>query len=394
MRALFSFPILAFAAAACTGSTGDGVDAANSNAASSGASAAGRAFRIEPVGEFREPWAMAFLPGTDQALITEKNGRLLLWTRSGEASAVTAVAGTPEVDYGGQGGLGDVVVHPDFQRNRLVYLSWVEAGEGDRRGAVVGRARLSAPGQPPRLEGLQVIWRQAPKVSGRGHFGHRLALRQGYLFITNGDRQKFDPAQDPAQHLGKIVRLRENGSTPPDNPWASSGGVTAQLWTIGHRNPLGLAFDSAGRLWEHEMGPQGGDEFNLVERGANYGYPIVSNGSHYGGQDIPDHVTRPEFRAPLISWNPSISPAGLMIYSGRLFRQWRGDAFMGALSGESLLRIDLDGATARQSERWPMGARIREVEEGPDGAIYLLEDGRNGGIGRLLRLTPLDQARR
>ncbi len=383
--------LLAFASSlaliACTNGP-DGVDTANSNAAAPGTpQAAGRPFQVEVIGTFHEPWAMAFLPGTDQALISEKRGRLVLWTRDANASATVAVEGVPEVDYGGQGGLGDVIAHPDFARNRTVYLSWAEAGEGDTRGAVVGRARLSAPGQPPRLEGLQVIWRQTPKVTGRGHSGHRLALRDGYLFITNGDRQKFDPAQDPNQHLGKIVRLREDGSTPPDNPWAGRGGVTAQLWTMGHRNSLGIAFDGAGRLWEHEMGPQGGDEFNLIERGANYGYPIVSNGSHYEGRDIPDHPTRPEFRAPLITWNGT-SPAGLMIYSGRLFPQWRGDAFLGALSGQALVRVDLDGARAREGDRWPMAARIREVEEGPDGAIYVLEDERGGSGGRLLRLTP------
>jgi glucose/arabinose dehydrogenase len=387
MRHLLAAASLSFALAACTGD--DGVETANANNAAPGSpGAAGRPFDTEVLGTFDEPWAMAFLPGSNQALISERGGRLVLWSRTGSASAATAVAGTPTVDHGGQGGLGDVIAHPDFARNRTVYLSWVEAGEGETRGAVVGRARLSGPGSPPRLEGLQVIWRQSPKVTGRGHFGHRLALRGGYLFITNGDRQKFDPAQDPGQHLGKIVRLREDGSTPPDNPWAARGGVTAQLWTSGHRNPLGLAFDSSGRLWSHEMGPEGGDEFNLIERGANYGYPIVSNGSHYGGRDIPDHPTRPEFRAPLISWNPSVSPAGLMIYSGRLFPEWRGDAFMGALSGESLLRIDLDGARAREAARWPMAARIREVEEGPDGAIYVLEDEREGAGGRLLRLTP------
>jgi glucose/arabinose dehydrogenase len=372
------------ALAACTGTTPeDSVTAGNGNASAAGAPAeSGRPFRVEPLGSFDEPWAMAFLPGTNQALITEKTGRLLLWTPGGEAAAV---AGVPQVDYGGQGGLGDVVAHPDFARNRMVYLSWVEGGEGGTRGAVVGRARLSAPGTPPALEGLQILWRQHPKTDGRGHFGHRLALRDGYLFITNGDRQLFDPAQDPGQHLGKIVRLREDGSTPPDNPWASRGGVTAQLWTMGHRNPLGLAFAPDGRLWSHEMGPRGGDELNLVERGANYGYPIVSNGSHYDGRDIPDHPTRPEFAAPKVFWNPAVSPAGLIVYSGRLFPQWRGDALMGALSGEALLRIDLDGAAAREADRWPMGARIREVEEGPDGAVYLLEDGDNG---RLLRLTP------
>jgi len=366
-------------------SAGDGVDTANANAAAPGSDAAARPFRVEPLGSFVQPWAMAFLPnGT--LLVSQRGGELKLRTAEGN---VLDVAGVPEVDEGGQGGLGDVVLHPDFRRNSFVYLSWVEAGEGSTRGAVVGRAQFIRTEDGAGLHNLQVIWRQAPKVAGRGHFGHRIAFGpDGLLYISNGDRQLFEPAQDPAQHLGKIVRLRDDGSTPPDNPWAARGGVTAQLWTMGHRNPLGLAFDSAGRLWEHEMGPQGGDELNLIERGANYGYPVVSNGSHYDGRDIPDHPTRPEYRAPLISWNPSVSPAGLMIYSGRLFPRWRGDAFMGALSGQSLLRIDLDGTSARQGDRWPMGARIREVEEGPDGAIYLLEDGQNGGSGRLLRLTP------
>lgn len=371
------------ALAACSADTSLAVGNGNASVAGD-SSAPGETFRIEMLATFDEPWAMAFLPGTSQALITEKRGRLLLWTDGGDAAAAVPVAGVPAVDYGGQGGLGDVVAHPDFARNRIVYLSWAEAGPGGR-GAAVGRARLSAPGSPPRLEGLQLIWRQSPRTDDRGHYGHRLALRGGHLFITNGERQRFDPAQDPGQHLGKIVRLREDGSTPPDNPWASRGGVAAQLWTMGHRNPLGLAFDAEGRLWSHEMGPEGGDEFNLIERGRNYGWPIVSNGSHYDGRDIPDHGTRPDFAAPQVWWNPSVSPAGLIVYSGRLFRAWRGDALLGALSGEALIRIDLDGAPAREAQRWPMGERIREVEEGPDGAIYLLEDGPNA---RMLRLTP------
>ena len=388
MRLFARFTLLGAAAAALAGCTNavDGVDTANGNAAAPGTeAAAGRPFQVEILNTFDEPWAMAFLPnGT--LLVSQKSGALRLRAHDGR---LLEVAGVPPVDAGGQGGLGDIVVHPDFARNGFVYLSWVEAGEGDTRGAVVGRAQFIRTEDGPNLHNLQVIWRQAPKVDGRGHFGHRLAFGpDGMLYISNGDRQKFDPAQDPNQHLGKIVRVRDDGSTPPDNPWAARGGVAAQLWTTGHRNPLGLAFDSQGRLWEHEMGPQGGDEFNLIERGRNYGYPIVSNGSHYGGRDIPDHDTRPEFRAPLISWNPSVSPAGLMIYSGRLFRQWRGDAFMGALSGESLIRIDLDGTAARIGDRWPMAARIREVEVGPDGAIYVLEDERGGSGGRLLRLTP------
>ena len=386
-QCLAALSLIALAAACNPGD--EAVQSGNGSAArGSPGGGNGHAFAVEPIAEFDEPWAMAFLPGGTQALVTEKRGRLLLWSRQGEASAVTAVAGVPQVDYGGQGGLGDVVLHPQFAKNRLVYLSWAEAGQGDTRGAAVGRARLSAPGQPPRLEGLQVIWRQQPKVEGRGHYGHRLAFGpDGHLYITNGDRQKFDPAQDLSQHLGKIVRLRDDGTTPRDNPWASRGGVTAQLWTMGHRNPLGIAFAPDGRLWSHEMGPKNGDEFNLIERGSNYGYPIVSNGNHYDGRDIPDHPTRPEFNAPEITWN-GVSPAGMMIYTGRLFPQWRGNAFLGGLSGKTLIRVEMSGNTAREAERWDMGQRIREVEQGPDGAIYVLEDERGGTGGRLLRLAP------
>ncbi|MDP8995047.1 MAG: PQQ-dependent sugar dehydrogenase [Pseudomonadota bacterium] len=394
MRPLSLAFLAPLALIACTGA-GEGVEAGNGNASLEAGSQQpgdpqGRPFRVEVVADFDEPWAMTFLPGTEQALISEKPGRLLLWTRGRDASAAASVAGVPEVDYGGQGGFGDVVAHPDFAENRLVYLSWVEAGEGDTRGAVVGRARLVAgEGGAPRLEGLQVIWRQHPKVTGRGHFGHRLAFSpDGYLFITNGDRQKFDPAQDNSQHLGTIVRLHDDGRTPSDNPFAGQGAVQSQIWSYGHRNPVGIAFDASGNLWSHEMGPRHGDEFNLILPGRNYGYPLVSEGDHYEGRPIPGHETRPEFEAPKIFWVPAISPAGLIVYSGGLFPEWRGSAFLGGLSGEVLVRVALDGTNARVADRWAMGARIREVEQGPDGAIYLLEDERGSSQGRLLRLTP------
>ena len=207
--------------------------------------------------------------------------------------------------------------------------------------------------------------------------------------ISSGDRQKFDPAQDMQSNMGKVLRLNYDGSVPADNPFADRGGVTAQIWTLGHRNPLGLAFDSAGRLWDVEMGPQGGDELNLVVRGANYGYPIVSNGDHYDGRPIPDHPTRPEFNAPAVFWNPVISPSSLLFYSGSEFPQWQGDAFIGGLSSQSIVRIEFEGTNAREAERFALGMRIRAVEQGPDGAIWILEDGREGrgGQGRMFRLT-------
>jgi glucose/arabinose dehydrogenase len=332
-----------------------------------------------------EPWAMTFLPD-GRLLITEKEGRLLVVTQDGRQS--DPVSGVPEVDYGGQGGLGDVVLHPDYESNGVVYLSYAEAGKGDVRGAAVLRATLELTENGGALTGQHVVWRQDPKVSGSGHYGHRIAFdKDGYLFISSGERQKFDPAQDMRQNLGKVIRLRDDGSVPEDNPFFRQGGVAAQVWSLGHRNPLGLAFAPDGRLWELEMGPRHGDELNLVVKGSNYGYPIVSNGDHYSGAEIPDHDTRPEFSAPKAYWVPAISPAGLVIYDGSQFPQWRGNAFIGGLSSQSLVRVQIDGDDAAEAERFDMGRRIREIEQGPDGAIWLLED---GGDGRLLKLTPLE----
>lgn len=347
------------------------------------AAADDRPFTITEVATFDEPWAMTFLPD-GRALVTEKKGVLKLVTIGG---GTVDVAGAPNVDYGGQGGFGDVVLHPDFANTGTIYLSFAEAGAGDTRGAAVARGRLILSGGSPRIEGLQVIWRQEPKVTGRGHFGHRIAFGpDGMMYISSGERQKFDPAQDMDANLGKIVRLTDTGMIPSDNPFYGQGHVRAQVWTLGHRNPLGLAFDAGGRLWNTEMGPQNGDELNLVRRGANYGYPRVSNGDHYDGRDIPDHAPGDGFEAPKEYWVPGISPGSLMIYSGDLFGAWKGDAFIGALGGMSLIRVDLDGESARMADRWEMDARIREVEQGPDGAIWLLEDGKSGG--RLLKLTP------
>jgi glucose/arabinose dehydrogenase len=330
---------------------------------------------------------MAFLPD-GRLLVTEKRGQLQLFDfRTGKA---TRISGVPKVAYGGQGGFGDVLPHPKFAQNHWVYLSYAEAGEGDTRGAAVARGKLvlDAAGGGS-LQDVQVIWRQVPKVSGQGHYGHRLAFdRDGKLWIGSSERQKFDPAQDMASNLGKIIRLNDDGSVPPDNPFAARGGVAAQVWSLGHRNILGLAFDAQGRLWEHEMGPKGGDELNLIERGANYGYPIVSNGDHYDGREIPDHATRPEFAAPRITWTPVISPAGFVIYSGSVFPDWKGDGFIGGLSSHTLVRVEFDGTQAREAARYDMGQRIREIEQGPDGALYLLEDGEDAGAGHLLKLTP------
>ena len=342
-----------------------------------------RQFSALEIADLDKPWAMAFLPD-GRVLVTEKSGNLLLID---DKSAIESVNGVPDVAYGGQGGLGDVVLHPDFESTRFIYLSFAEAGDGGY-GAAVARARLQLNGTGASLEGLEVIWRQEPKVKGQGHYGHRIAFGpEGYLWISSGERQKFDPAQDMQSNLGKILRLGEDGSIPTDNPFASKGGVTAQIWSLGHRNPLGLAFDDSGRLWVAEMGPAGGDELNLIERGANYGYPIVSNGDHYNGRDIPDHDQRPDLRAPAISWTPVIAPASLMFYSGSEFPDWQGSAFIAGLSSKGLVRVTFDGDKALEVDRIPMEARIRDVKQAPDGSIWVLEDDKDDSSGRLLRLT-------
>ncbi len=341
------------------------------------------AFEVTEVAKFEKPWAMAFLPD-GRLLVTEKRGDLLLMASDGTSSKV---AGIPEVDFGGQGGLGDVVLHPDFADNRLVYISYAESGDGGS-GAVVARGQLTLDKTPAELTDVETVWRQFPKVSGQGHYGHRIAFGpDGYLYISSGERQKFDPAQDMQGNLGKIIRLNDDGTVPSDNPFATEGGVTAQIWSLGHRNPLGLAFDQEGRLWVLEMGPLHGDELNLVEKGANYGYPIVSNGDHYDGTEIPDHDTRPEFNAPAVTWIPAISPSSLIFYNGNQFPQWRGNAFIGGLSSGAVIRVNMDGTRASEAERFPMTERIRAVGEGPDGALWLLQDGKSDDAGHLLRLS-------
>lgn len=373
---------------ACNGDTTASSPASAQPSAATQAGADGRPFDVEEVTQFAEPWAMTFLPD-GRLLVTEKAGTLKLHDLGRGTSG--EISGVPEVAYGGQGGFGDVVLHPRFDDNQRVYISYAEAGDGGA-GAAVARATLTLDGSGGgALEDVEVIWRQVPKVSGQGHYGHRIAFdRDGMLWITSGERQKFDPSQDMQASLGKIIRLNDDGSLPADNPFADQDGVAAQIWSLGHRNPLGIVFDADGRLWVHEMGPKGGDELNLVEKGVNYGYPIVSDGEHYDGRPIPDHDTNPDYRAPVISWTPVISPAGFIIYDGEQFPDWRGDGFIGGLSSQSLVRIAFDGDSAREAERFDMDTRIREVEQGPDGAIWLLEDGGRGAEGRLLKLTPQD----
>ncbi len=361
----------------------------------SSAQAQGRLpFDIQAITAFDEPWAMAFLPD-GRMLVTEKKGNLLIVTQTGQKTR--PVRGVPDVDYGGQGGLGDVALHPDYQSNGLVYLSYAEAGVNGTRGAAVARGVLRDTDRPF-LSNVEVIWRQYPKLVGRGHYGHRLLFdNDGYLWISSGDRQKFTPSQDMQANVGKILRLHDDGSIPGDNPFVDylsqdpfvdDEGVYGQIWSMGHRNPLGIAFDTNGQLWNIEMGPAGGDELNRIVRAGNYGYPIVSNGDHYDGREIPDHDTRPEFLAPAAWWTPVISPGDLIVYDGDKFPEWRGDALVAGLSSRAIVRVGLDGEEAREIERYPMGARIRSVVQGPQGELWVLEDDRDDSRGRLLKLTP------
>lgn len=343
-------------------------------------------FIAEIVADLVEPWAMTFLPD-GRMLVTEKHGSLHVVTQDGAVS--DAIAGVPAVDYGDHGGLGDVALHPDFANNGLVYLTWAEAGEGDTRGAALGRGRLDL--DALRLVDFDVLWRQTPKAAQRKHFSHRMAFSPDgqHLFVTSGDLGMPESAQDTTNNIGAVLRLTLDGRAAPGNPMYESGGVTAQLWSWGHRSPLGLAFDGERTLWEIEMGPTGGDEFQKIEAGRNYGWPVVSYGDHYRGPGIPGHDTRPEFRAPDTYWNPVISPTSMIIYSGALFPDWNGSVLITGQTSRSLIRVSFECPLVFRDicevERFPMGNRLREIEQGPDGAIWLLED---RDPGRLLKLIP------
>lgn len=341
-------------------------------------------------GSFAEPWALAFEPGTDNAFITEKAGTIRIRTPGGQLGSVS---GVPEVDYGGQGGLGDFAFAPDYESSGTVYLTWAEAGDGDTRGAALGKAKLVCEDEAHAncaLDGLEVIWRQTPKVSGRGHYSHKIAFAPDgkTIFLASGERQKGDPAQDLHSDLGKIVRLDLDGNPAAGNILADENVANPEIYSYGHRNILGLHFDAEGRLWDLEHGPKGGDELNLVLEGRNYGWPIVSDGVNYNGSNIPNHSTRPEFEAPKIGWTPVIAPGDFLFYTGDMFPAWKGDALIANLKTMSIVRVamgGIDSRTGREANRWDLGERLREIVQGPDGALYVLEDGENA---RLRKLTP------
>jgi glucose/arabinose dehydrogenase len=346
-------------------------------------------FSVTEMGTFDAPWAIEFIPGTQLLAITEKGGTLkLMDTASG---SIATVSGAPQVLDAGQGGLGDILFlesEADAPLDgRTIYLSWAEAGEGETAGAAVGKGTLACPAiDSCSISGLEVIWQQMPKVTGRGHYSHRMQVSPDgqHLFIASGDRQKQTPAQDRSNTLGAIVRLNLDGTPAAGNPFADGEGVTPQIWSYGHRNILGLDFDAQGRLWDLEHGPAGGDELNLVQRGANYGWPTRSYGENYNGTPIPDHTEDDGFTKPATYWTPVIAPGDMIIYSGEMFGPWEADALIPGLATTALVRVTLDGESAREVARYDFGNRLRSIAQGPDGAIWVAEDGAGG---RVLKLT-------
>ncbi|MDX1636060.1 MAG: PQQ-dependent sugar dehydrogenase [Marinobacter sp.] len=360
---------------------------------------------VETLATLEFPWALAVLPG-NRMLITEKPGHLRIW-EAGELS--DPVKGVPDVVYrgaGDQGGLLDVALDPDFDSNQRIYLSYVEAAEQQPsgthdlndarfatyvdtsddivRGGAVARGRLDG----NRLRDVEVIWRQEPKTLGRGHFGHRLTFApDGKLFITSGDRMRFDPAQNLNTNLGKIVRINTDGSIPEDNPFAGKDDARGDVWSYGHRNILAATMHPAlDQLLVFEMGPLGGDEVNLIEKGGNYGWPEVSNGSHYNRATIPPHAGTDQYKQPLRTWTPVISPSGALVYDGTLMPEWQNSVLVGGLSSKAIVRLEMDGERIAVEERIDMGRRIRDLVQAPDDSLYALVDAKEG---KLIRLLPV-----
>jgi glucose/arabinose dehydrogenase len=370
-------------------------------------------FVMTQVTTFNLPWRLAFLPD-GRMLVTEKVGPVWLVSQAG---AKTPIANVPAVLAAGQGGMLGVFVSPRYATDHSVYLTYSEPGDGGSSLALA-RAKLSLTKDTASLDGLKVIWRDGERGKG-GQFGAQIAFSPDgkYLFLTVGERQRMTPAQDPNQPLGKILRLTLDGKPAPGNPMAGKTGAAtvpvidppadtekaktapvvrtyafpgpnltpAETWSTGHRTPYGLAFAPDGRLWEIEHGPRGGDELNLIEPGKNYGWPLVSYATNYNGVPIPSPDTRPDLTKPVLYWTPVIAPGNLVFYDGKMFPQWKGSALTGGMRSMTLNRIVITGATARPAERWNVEHRIRDVEVGPDGALWMLEDGNPGG---LFRVTP------
>jgi glucose/arabinose dehydrogenase len=343
--------------------------------------------RIETVASgLVRPWGIAFLPD-GRALITERPGRLRMLERDGRLGP--PITGLPAVYASGQGGLLDVVIDPEFSRNKLVFVSFAEPREGGTNGTAVARGRLSGNA----LEDVTVIFHQQPAMKSEQHFGSRLVFaRDGTLFVTMGDRNKGrDKVQDVATDIGKIVRIDRDGKPPADNPFLQKPGARPELWSVGHRNVQGAALNPAtGELWTNEHGPKGGDELNRTLGGRNFGWPLVTYGREYSGAKISDRTEAPGMESPVHYWVPSIATSGLLFYTGDRIPQWRGNVFVGALAAQELVRLEMDGNRVVHEERLlgdALKQRIRDIEQGPDGALYLLTD---EVAGRLLRVVPAE----
>lgn len=350
-------------------------------------------FRVVTVAEgLVNPWSVAFLPGGD-ILVTERPGRLRI-VRNGRLLA-EPVAGLPAIRVGNQGGLLDVVPHPDFARNRLIYISYAKPNAaGDQSTTAVIRARFAN----DRLNDVQEVFEANAWSRGQGHYGSRIAFDgKGYMFITVGDRQvppqgdlAAHPAQDLKVHNGKVIRLHDDGRVPTDNPFVGREGALPQIWSYGHRNPQGLMIDASGNVWATEHGPQGGDELNLVQPGKNYGWPVIGFGVNYrSGTNIHSGTTREGMEQPVKVWVPSIATSGLMQYSGSAFSGWQGSVFSGGLVGEVLWRLKIeDGRVVEEEQLLSRRGRIRDVRQGPDGFIYVAIEDRMGAPTNLVRLEP------
>lgn len=382
IKILLSCCALAFTACYAENSSSRSSQEVSTSAAKSDAVSSNlQKYKVEQVAQFNEPWAITTLKD-GRLLITERKGKLQLFDP--KTKKKIEVKGIPQVAYGGQGGLGEVALHPDFAKNRWVYLSYAEQGQGGY-GAVVIRGKLNLNQATPQLTQIERIWTQVPKFSGQGHYAHRIVFgSDGKLWISSGERQQFNPAQDMQSNAGKIIRLNDDGSIPADNPFMNQGKIAQQVWSLGHRNPLGMAFDPKGQLWVIEMGPKGGDELNKIVKAKNYGYPLVSNGDHYDGKPIPDHSTRPEFEAPALDWTPVISPSDLMFYTANVFPKWKNKAIATGLSSKAIVIVDTTQTPVKEVQRLDMKERIRGVAQAQDGSLWVIQDGSQAG---LLKMT-------
>ncbi len=341
-------------------------------------SEAGSISVVEVQGDLDHPWGIAFLPD-GRMLITERPGRLRIV--GGEVDIPPIVSGTPTVYANGQGGMLDVALDPDFEDNGFVYLTYAAPGPDGSAATAVGRGVL----EDDNLSSFEQLWVMEPFLTGPNHFGARIAFGpEGHLFVSTGERFQFEPAQELDNHLGKVIRLNRDGSIPSDNPFVGQDGAQPEIWSYGHRNAQSLGFHpETGTLWEAEFGPKGGDELNRIEPGVNYGWPTVSWGSNYDNSPIPDPPTRPDLEDAVRHWTPVISPSGMTFYTSSVIPEWTGSLMLGSLTKQGVVRLTLEGDEVVGEETLSLGARIRDVEQGPDGMVYVLVDQTDGAVWRL-----------